>query len=197
MEIFQILLQNLSAFGLFGIFLVSLIANSIPFVGIPYLNLLVFISPVLDPFQLLLVSFFSALGATAGKIIIYFTGKTFRLALSEEKKRDLEFFAILLDRWGVITIFFFAATPMPDDALYFPLGIGGYNLRNYFIAVLTGKIFLTASVLMSGRILFRTIEKLQISFEATFLIFILLTFVITALILKVEWRELFERYRRK
>ncbi|MBC7114249.1 MAG: VTT domain-containing protein [Archaeoglobi archaeon] len=196
MQSFQTLLQNLSALGILGVFLISLVANSIPFVGIPYLNFLIVISPALNSFQLLSVSILSALGAATGKVIIYFTGKTFRLALSEDKRRNLEFFARLLDKWGIFAIFFFAATPMPDDALYFPLGVGNYSLKNYFIAVLAGKIFLTSSVLMGGKILFRTVERLQMSFEMTFLIFMLLTFGITAIILKIDWMKLFEKYRR-
>lgn len=195
MEILELVIQHFSTLGPAGIFLISLVANSIPFVGVPYLNFLVLISPALEPWQLPVAAFLSALGATTGKMIIYFMGKTFGVVLPKSTKENLEFFNKFFEKWGIFAIFFFAATPMPDDALYFPMGIAGYNLKYYFLAILAGKTFLTGVVLAGGKILFRMIEEVEMSFEWTFLFFVTFTLIITIAILKIDWRRAFERYQ--
>jgi len=51
-------------------------------------------------------------------------------------------FQKLVKKYGAGAAFFAAATPMPDDLVYVPLGLAKYNPLRFFIATLTGKIVL-------------------------------------------------------
>ena len=51
-------------------------------------------------------------------------------------------FQKLVKRYGAGAAFFAAATPIPDDLVYVPLGLAKYNPRKFFIATLTGKLVL-------------------------------------------------------
>jgi len=51
-------------------------------------------------------------------------------------------FQKLVKRYGAGAAFFAAATPIPDDLVYVPLGLAKYNPRKFFVATLTGKLVL-------------------------------------------------------
>ena len=51
-------------------------------------------------------------------------------------------FQKLVKKYGAGAAFFAAATPIPDDLVYVPLGLAKYNPLRFFIATLTGKIVL-------------------------------------------------------
>ncbi|MEM4937900.1 MAG: hypothetical protein QW509_07000, partial [Sulfolobales archaeon] len=82
------LVELASMYGSYiGVFTISLVSNSVPFVGVPYL--LIIASYVAReavrfglPVELALI-LASALGSTAGKLIVYFIAAGFRFKLSE------------------------------------------------------------------------------------------------------------------
>ena len=134
--------------GFPGIFVISLISNSIPFIGIPYLAVVagyaaIYTSPT--DRALLIVS--SAAGAAVGKIVIYFLGSAVRLKLSKESEENLRTFLRLAKRSMFLAIVIFASTPLPDDLLYVPLGVMRYPLPQYFLAIFIGKVVLTTVVI--------------------------------------------------
>ena len=45
-------------------------------------------------------------------------------------------------------VFVAAATPIPDDLIYIPLGIAKYNPRRFFIATLSGKLILSYMIVL-------------------------------------------------
>ncbi|MEM4522719.1 MAG: VTT domain-containing protein, partial [Nitrososphaeria archaeon] len=148
-DILQILTELIKVYGYIGILIVSLISNSIPYVSLPYLALLVFMAPFIgSPLISVLVS---AFGETIGKVIILFLGRGFRTILSEKTKENLQFFNNLFKKWSFIAVFLFAALPLPDDVLYIPLGVSGYRLLPYFIAVFAGKIIVTGLAILFGK----------------------------------------------
>jgi len=51
-------------------------------------------------------------------------------------------FQKLVKRYGGSPAFIAAATPIPDDLVYIPLGLAKYNPKRFFIATLLGKIVL-------------------------------------------------------
>jgi len=188
----ETLAQTLLEHKFLGIFLLSLISNSIPFVGIPYLNVLVLLTPFLDFWELSIVAVLSAFGATLGKVAIYFLGKGISLTLSEKSRENLFFFQKLFKKWGIFAVFLFAASPLPDDVLYIPLGMANYRLHNYFIAVLCGKLVVTSYVLVAGRTAMGIMEELTHNFELSFAILLLTTVVFTIFVVKFDWSKFFE-----
>ena len=48
----------------------------------------------------------------------------------------------LVKRYGGSAAFVAAATPIPDDLVYIPLGLAKYNPKRFFVATLSGKIVL-------------------------------------------------------
>ena len=135
--------------GPLGIFLVSLVSNSIPFVSIPYLGIVagyVLINKGSATEAVLVVT--SALGASIGKLVIYMLGEAARTGLSEEAKKNVKLLTELAKKSTFLAIFILAATPVPDDILYIPLGVMKYPLLPYFIAILLGKLIITTVVVV-------------------------------------------------
>ncbi len=52
-------------------------------------------------------------------------------------------FERLVKRYGAVAAFVAAATPIPDDVIFVPLGLAKYNPKKFFVATLTGKIVLS------------------------------------------------------
>lgn len=186
--------ETLIEYRFIGIFLMSLISNSIPFVGVPYLNFLILLTPFLNSWELLAVAVLSALGASLGKVVIYLLGRGIGHTLPEKTKENLLFFQRLLKKWGIFAIFLFAASPLPDDVLYIPLGMAQYRLLHYFIAVLCGKIVVTSYVMFAGKVGMEIIESYTDSFEFSFAIFLVATVIFTIFVLKFDWKKFFEEF---
>ncbi len=121
----------------------SFISNAIPFVGVPYLLGVGLAVSRMDPVSAALAIIASAAGATCGKIVVYLLGAGVRLKLGAKSKENLEKFVKLFRRSAFLAIVLFAATPLPDDLLYVPLGIAKYPLPLYVTAVFVGKIIVT------------------------------------------------------
>lgn len=185
--------DTLIEYRFIGIFLLSLISNSIPFVGLPYLNFIVLMSPFLNQFEFVIVAVLSALGASLGKVVVYFLGRSIRFTLPETTKENLFFFQKLFRKWGIFAIFLFAASPLPDDVLYIPLGMAQYRLYHYFLAVFCGKLIVTSYTLLAGKVAMEFIDSFTNSFELSFTIFFLATIIFTIFIIKFDWKKFFDR----
>ncbi|MDW7990387.1 MAG: VTT domain-containing protein [Archaeoglobaceae archaeon] len=177
-----------------GIFLISLISNSIPFIGIPYLNFLFILSPFMNLEETVIVALISAFGASLGKIIVYSIGASMRFTLSEKTKENLIFFEKIFKKWGFFAIFLFAASPLPDDVLYIPLGIAKFKIFHYFIAVLLGKVVVTSYVLLAGKFTSNLMRELLNNNPISLILFFFFTMILTILVIKIDWKELFEKY---
>jgi len=191
-ELVKLLASLVQSYGYVGIFFVSMISNSIPYVSLPYLAILVFMAPLFQLPFLAVIS--SAFGATLGKVLILFLGRSFRGILSEETKENLECFNTLFRRWGFLAVFLFAASPLPDDVLYIPLGLSGYRLIPYFIAVFAGKIIVTSLAVVFGRAFVEVANRHNIPFEVSLLLLVAVTILITYITVKVNWRNVVEAY---
>ncbi|MEM2506875.1 MAG: VTT domain-containing protein [Nitrososphaeria archaeon] len=192
--ILQMLTELIKVYGYIGIFVVSLISNSIPYVSLPYLALIVFMAPFLGSTIIAVLA--SALGATIGKVIILFLGRSFRAILSEKTKENLECFNELFKKWSFVAVFLFAALPLPDDVIYIPLGISGYRLLPYFVAVFAGKIIVTALAILFGKAFIEIACNYNISFEVSFALLIVITLIITYIAIKVNWKNVIEAYNK-
>ena len=112
----------------------------------------------------------------------------------------MEFMVRVFDRFGSITIFLFALTPLPDDLLFIPLGIMRYSLLRAFIPALIGKVSMNFIVAYSGRHAIQIIR--DIFGEGSDWIAVLLggvlgiglLAIVMVVIFKVDWEKIFVKY---
>ena len=130
-----------SEVGYLGLALVSFFGSLIPFVPIPSFILLITMSTG-NQFDLHILALTAAITATVAKQIIFAISYGGRRIISEKTKQRMKPFQKLVKKYGAGAAFFAAATPIPDDLVYVPLGLAKYNPLRFFIATLTGKIVL-------------------------------------------------------
>jgi len=128
-------------FGYVGLGLVSFFGSLIPFVPLPAFVFLATMA-VGDQFNIHILAILSALLSAGAKQIIFYASYSGRRIMSEKTRKRMKPFERLVKRYGAGAAFFAAATPMPDDLVYVPLGLAKYNPRKFFVATFTGKIVL-------------------------------------------------------
>lgn len=195
----------LISLGYLGIFLLSLGTNLIIFIPVPYLLLILF-AALSGQFNPALLTILSAVGATLGKMIVFQSFYTGSRVIKEGARKNLTAFRTVFGRYAWVAVFLAAATPIPDDIVYVPLGLAQYNRVRFFTALLAGKsvitlivvygaTFLTNTVfgdLLLGRGTTSTLELvvLGISFAAV-------AIVITLLISRIDWNKWVEKHFQK
>jgi len=128
-------------FGYVGLGLVSFFGSLIPFVPLPAFVFLATMA-VGDQFNIHILAILSALLSAGAKQIIFYASYSGRRIMSEKTRKRMKPFERLVKRYGAGAAFFAAATPMPDDLVYVPLGLAKYNPKKFFVATFTGKIVL-------------------------------------------------------
>ena len=127
--------------GYLGLAIVSFFGSLIPFVPIPSF-VLVATMAVGEQFDIHLLVLIAALTSTAAKQIIFYISYGGRKIISEKTKKRMKPFQKLVKRYGGSAAFVDAATPIPDDLVYIPLGLAKYNPKRFFVATLLGKLVL-------------------------------------------------------
>ena len=127
--------------GYLGLTIVSFFGSLIPFVPIPSF-VLVATMAVGEQFDIHVLVLIAALTSTAAKQIIFYVSYGGRKIISEKTKKRMMPFQKLVKRYGASAAFVAAATPIPDDIIYIPLGLAKYNPKRFFVATLSGKIVL-------------------------------------------------------
>ncbi len=127
--------------GYLGLAIVSFFGSLIPFVPIPSF-VLVATMAVGEQFDIHVLVLIAALTSTAAKQIIFYISYGGRKIISEKTKKRMKPFQKLVKRYGGSAAFVAAATPIPDDLVYIPLGLAKYNPKRFFVATLLGKIVL-------------------------------------------------------
>ena len=127
--------------GYLGLTIVSFFGSLIPFVPIPSF-VLVATMAVGEQFDIHVLVLIAAITSTAAKQIIFYVSYGGRKIISEKTKKRMMPFQKLVKRYGASAAFVAAATPIPDDLVYIPLGLAKYNPKRFFVATLSGKIVL-------------------------------------------------------
>jgi len=127
--------------GYLGLAIVSFFGSLIPFVPIPSF-VLVATMAVGEQFDIHVLVIIAALTSTAAKQIIFYISYGGRKIISEITKKRMKPFQKLVKRYGGSAAFVAAATPIPDDLVYIPLGLAKYNPKRFFVATLLGKFVL-------------------------------------------------------
>jgi len=95
-----------------------------------------------EQFDIHILVIIAALTSTAAKQIIFYISYGGRKIISEKTKKRMKPFQKLVKRYGGSAALVAAATPIPDDLVYIPLGLAKYNPKRFFVATLSGKIVL-------------------------------------------------------
>ena len=127
--------------GYLGLTIVSFFGSLIPFVPIPSF-ILVATMAAGEQFDIHVLVLIAALTSTAAKQIIFYVSYGGRKIISEKTKKRMMPFQKLVKRYGASAAFVAAATPIPDDLVYIPLGLAKYNPKRFFVATLSGKFVL-------------------------------------------------------
>ena len=180
--------------------LVNFFGSLIPFVPLPGFLLLATMS-VGNEYDLHVLALLSAITATVAKQMIFFVSFSGRRIMNEKTRKRMRPFERLVKKYGAAAAFVAAATPMPDDIIFVPLGLAKYNPKRFFIATLTGKIVLSyIIVFISHYIGLSFIEPfLENIDDATpvyigIIVFGVIMTVIIVLLLKLDWQRIMGKF---
>jgi len=178
-------------------FIVSLVSNAIPYMTVPYLGLIAGWGLYLDStFEKVLVAISGGIGAALGKVIVFLLGRSFRRILPQNTLHNVEVFAKAFKKSVFFALFLFAALPLPDDVLYVPLGVTGYNIFLFFLAVALGKIIITFLAVMFGDLIRSLIGSESLGVEAIIAL-IVGSIVVAIIIIRINWLRIVETYNEK
>jgi len=185
--------------GYIGLALVSFIGSLIPFVPVPSFILLATMS-VGEQFDLHILALISAFTATIAKQIIFYASYGGRRMISEKTKKRMRRFQKLVKRYGGAAAFVAAATPIPDEMVYIPLGLAKYNPKRFFIATLSGKIVLCYIIVLISHytglsILEPILEDIDdpLAIYAGMIVFGAIMTAIVILLLRLDWARILGR----
>lgn len=180
----------LSKVGYLGVFWVSFISNSIPYMALPYLFFIIlYVNQVKPDFtSKLLIMALSTLGASLGKIIVYSIGYGLRsLILKQHLMKTTHPFRLFRKSIFIATLLF-ALLPLPDDILFIPLGMMKYDIKRYFVALFLGKFVLTFVTIHLGAQAYWLLEETAgLPTWLSILAMVLLTLYVTYLLSQIDW----------
>jgi len=186
--------------GYLSLALVNFFGSLVPFVPLPGFLLLATMS-VGNSFDLHVLALVSALTATAAKQIIFYVSYGGRKIFSEKTRKRMRPFERLVKKYGAAAAFVAAATPIPDDIIFVPLGLAKYNPKKFFVATLTGKIVLSYVIVFVSHYLgLSLVEPFVEDFEdATpvymgIIIFGAMMTAVVVLLLKLDWVRIMGKF---
>jgi membrane protein YqaA with SNARE-associated domain len=149
-----------SNYGYLGAFLISIFGNFTIIFPVPHTLTIYAFGSVLNP---LLLGISCGLGSTIGEFSAYLIGLGGRRVIEEKYNKRLESAKLLIQRYGMLTIFLFALLPLPDDLIIIPLGILRYDIRKAIVSMLVGKTAMCILIAYAGKYSFDFVREL---FEA-------------------------------
>ena len=178
--------------------LVSFFGSLIPFVPIPSFLVLATMS-VGDQYDLHALALISAVTAAGAKQIIFYVSYSGRRIIKEETKKRMRPFQRLVKRYGGGAAFVAAATPIPDDLVYIPLGLAKYNPKRFFVATLAGKIVLSYVIVVASHFFGYSLEPVLEQIEDPTTVYVgIIVFgaaltIIILLMFRLDWRQILGR----
>ncbi len=196
------MLNLASQYGYLGIFLISLVgALSIVF-PIPYTAVIFTLGGLKAGgswvFEPLWIAVSAGIGSAIGEFSGYLVGVGGGRAISERYKKRMDLLARIFDKYGLIVIFLFALTPLPDDLLFIPLGVMRYSLVRAFVPALIGKFCMNLIVAYSGRFSIQIIRDIfgvesdWISALIGMVLAIVLLIIVFVVMFKTDWERFLE-----
>lgn len=187
-------------YGYFGVFAISLVGALSILLPIPD-SLAVFTISGLKfggdwIFEPVWIAAAAGVGSAIGEFSGYLLGFSGRKVITGKYKKNLDFLTKIVNKFGLIAIFIFALTPLPDDLIFIPLGIMRYNPVKAVLPALAGKFLMNLIIAYGGRY---SIEFIGDVFGiGNDLISSLLIFAagvaVTIIMFRVDWGKYFEKY---
>lgn len=154
-----------------------------------------------DAFDLHALALISALTATAAKQIIFMISYGGRRMIAPKTRSRIRPFERLVKRYGGPATFIAAATPIPDDLVYIPLGIARYNPLRFFIYTLSGKLVLNYATVLGAHYLGASLVEsamIQVNNNAAYALLGIIVFgvaitVIVIMLLRLDWSRVLGR----
>lgn len=180
-----------------GVFAISLIGAMSIIVPIPYTFIILTLG--IEGMNPLLLTVAGGLGSGVGEFSGYILGYYGRSVISEKQQRKMGYMIRIFERYGPITIFLFALTPLPDDLLFIPLGILRYKFIKAFIPSILGKTLMCAILAYGGRFFGKILNVVfgestpEMKLLISIITAIALVFILAAM-LKINWEKVFEKY---
>lgn len=186
--------------GYVGLALVSFFGSLIPFVPLPSFILLATMSAG-DKFNIHYLVLIAAITSTVAKQVIFLISYGGRRIIAEKTRKRMRPFERLVKRYGAAAAFVAAATPIPDDLIYVPLGLARYNPLRFFISTLVGKIVLCyAIVLISHFFGMNYVEPILENVNdptvvyVGFAVFVAMMVAAVLILLRLNWERLLGRF---
>ncbi|MEM3626785.1 MAG: VTT domain-containing protein [Candidatus Bathyarchaeia archaeon] len=198
-------MRNISLqYGYFGIFLIALIGASSIFFPIPYTVVIFTIgglkTGVTWAFEPIWIAVAAGIGSAVGEFSGYIIGFGGRKIISEKYKKKVSSLVKVFNRFGPITIFIFALTPLPDDLLFIPLGVMRYDFVKAFVPALIGKFCMNLIVAYSGRFsieIIRSVFGVESDWMSALIgavLAVILLIIVFVIMFKIDWEKYLERY---
>lgn len=203
-DIVNWMLSLSTQYGYLGIFLISIVGALSVFVPVP-VTVVTFTLGGLKSgggwlFEPVFIAVAAGIGSSVGEFSAYLIGLGGRKAIGERYKKKMDVLARLLKKWGVLVVFIFALTPLPDDLVFVPLGVMHYSVSKILVAAISGKFLMNLIVAYAGRFSFQAISgffgvegTLASAFIGTVVAVVLLV-VVLVIMLKVDWENYLEKY---
>ena len=189
-----------SEVGYLALSLISFFGSLIPFVPIPSFVVLATMA-VGEQFNIHILAIVGAVTATFAKMIIFYISYGGGRILSEKTRKRMKPFERLVKKYGAAAAFVAAATPIPDDLIYIPLGLAKYNPRRFFIATLAGKFVLSyIIVIIAHYVGLSILDPLLENVESTstiyigMIVFAVILTVMIILLLRLDWEKILGKF---
>ncbi|MBI3190701.1 VTT domain-containing protein [archaeon] len=143
-------------FGYLGVFLASFIGTAATFVPFPSFLLVIAAGAILNPF---IVGIVAGIGAAFGELVGYGVGfgvyygakKMSKKKLSKKERGWMKLIRKMFGKnLGMVVIFIFAVTPLPDKIIGIFCGAIRYDIKKFVIAMIAGKIVLHIALAYIG-----------------------------------------------
>ena len=187
-------------FGYLGILVLSFIFSIIPFIPVPYFPILITaaFNRNFDPH---LIALSSAAGIVAAKTIIFFVSYYGRAMLSDKTKKRMRPLQRVVSKYGWPGAFIAAATPIPDDIIYIPLGLAKYSPWKFAAATFAGKLLMNEAIVWSSIYLGRPFVERYLA-ETTDLTGLIIAAIVSIVILgvvvyyslRIDWARIIGRW---
>ncbi|MFC2021791.1 YqaA family protein [Chloroflexota bacterium] len=136
---------ELGNYGYLGAFLISLVSNATIILPMPGFLILFALGATFNPF---LVGLAGAAGGTIGEMTCYMLGYSGRGVVQNRRLYDK--LVQWLKKWGVLTVFIFAATPLPFDVMGMVAGLLRFPFWKFFLACWFGKAVKYIGIALAG-----------------------------------------------
>jgi len=136
---------QLGNYGYLSAFLICLVANATIILPMPGIIILFALGAAFNP---VLVGLAGWRGGTIGEMTCYWLGYSGRGVV--ENRRFYDRAVQWLKKWGVLTVFIFALTPLPFDVLGIAAGLLRFPFGKFFVACWCGKTLVYIGMALAG-----------------------------------------------